>query len=82
MQTQDRKREKLSKKEAQELILKNFEENLKRMHIKGLIGGQEVFAQMILDNINNGKTLEDIKHLCETTLHKETSETMEKVINK
>lgn len=81
METQDRKKKKPSKKEAQELMIKTFEEEVRKHHVKGLIQGQEVFAQMVLDNINNGKTLDDIKHLCEVTLHKEIAETMEKVIN-
>lgn len=82
MEIQDRKKKKPSKKEAIDLMMKNFEQKLKENHIKGLIQGSQVFAQMVLDNIENDKTLDDIKHMCEMQLHKETAETMEKVANK
>ena len=62
------------------MIVKTFEQELKKNHIKGMIQGQEVFAQTILDYINNGKTLDDIKRFCETTLH--SKETFEKIIMK
>lgn len=49
-------------------IVEVFENNLKKNYIKALIQGQEVFAQTILNHINNGKTVEDIKRFCEITL--------------
>lgn len=74
------KKKKPTKKEAQDMIVKTFEQELKKNHIKGMVQGQEVFAQTILDYINNGKTLDDIKRFCETTLN--SKETFEKIIMK
>lgn len=74
------KKRKPSKKEMQQKVVDTFEKRLKEMHIKGMIQGSEIFSQLILDNIANGKTLDDIKSLCETNLH--SKETMEKVVMK
>lgn len=71
------KKRKSTKKEAQSMIVKTFEQELKKNHIKALIQGREIFAQTILDYINDGKTIEDIKRFCETTLH--SGEVTEKV---
>lgn len=49
-------------------IVETFENNLKKNYIKALIQGRELFAQIILDYIKDGKTIEDIKKFCETTL--------------
>lgn len=58
-------------------IVETFENNLKKNYIKALIQGRELFAQIILDYIKDGKTIEDIKKFCETTL--KSGETTEKV---
>lgn len=76
MQESHRKK-KPTKKEAQGMIVKTFEQELKKNYIKALIQGREIFAQTILDYINDGKTIEDIKRFCETTLH--SDEVTEKV---
>lgn len=49
-------------------IVEAFENNLKKNYIKALIQGQEIFAQTILNYINNGKSIDDVKRLCEATL--------------
>lgn len=76
MQESHRKR-KPTKKEAQGMIVKTFEQELKKNYVKALIQGREIFAQTILDYINDGETIEDIKRFCETTLH--SGEVTEKV---
>lgn len=76
MQESHRKK-KPTKKQAQSMIVKTFEDELKKNYVKALIQGREIFAKTILDYINDGKTIEDIKRFCETTLH--SGEVTEKV---
>ena len=66
---ESRKRKKPTKKEMQQKVVDTFQTELKRNYIKALVQGREIFAQTILDNIANGKTLDDIKRLCEVSLH-------------
>lgn len=76
MQGSHRKK-KPTKKEAQSLIVKTFESELKKNYIKNMIQGRDIFAQTILDYINSGKTIDEIKSFCESTLH--SGEVTEKV---
>lgn len=78
MQESHRKK-KPTKKQAQSMIIKTFEDELKKNHIKGMVQGGEIIAKTILDYINNGKTIEEIKSFCEATLH--NSNIMEKIAN-
>lgn len=79
MQESHRKK-KPTKKQAQSMIIKTFEDELKKNHIKALIQGSEINSQIIIDMINNGKELDEIKSFLITNLH--NKETMEKVIMK
>lgn len=73
------RKKKPTKKEAQSMIVKTFESELKKNHIKGMVQGGEIFAKTILDYINSGKTIDEIKSFCESTLH--NRDTMEKIAN-
>lgn len=75
MQESHRKK-KPTKKQAQSMIVKTFEDELKKNYIKNMIQGRDIFAQTILDYINSGKTIDEIKSFCESTLH--SSEMIEK----
>lgn len=79
MQGSHRKK-KPTKKETQSMIVKTFEDELKKNYIKALIQGSEINSQIIIDMINNGKELDEIKSFLITNLH--NKETMEKVIMK
>lgn len=74
---QSHRKKRPSKKEAQSMIVKTFENELKKNYIKNMIQGQEIFAKTILDYINSGKTIDEIKSFCEKALH--MSEVTEKV---
>lgn len=78
MQGSHRKK-KPTKKEAQSMIVKTFEQGLKKNHIKGMVQGGEIMAKTILDYINSGKTIDEIKGFCESVLH--SSDKMEKIAN-
>lgn len=80
MQNQSRRRKKPTKKEMQQNVVNTFQSELKKNYVKALIQGSEIFCQLILDNINNGKTLEDIKSLCENNL--KNKNVMENIVNK
>lgn len=73
------KKKKPTKKQAQSMIVKTFEDELKKNHIKGMVQGGEIMAKTILDYINSGKTIDEIKKFCESTLH--SGDTMEKIAN-
>ena len=71
------KKRKPTKKEAQNMIFKTFKDELKKNHIKGLVQGGNVMAKTILNYINSGKTIDEIKSFCEVTLH--SNDTIENI---
>ncbi len=72
-----RKKKKPTKKEAQDLIVETFKNNIKNAHINGIVQGGEIIATIVLEDINNGKSLEEIKNFCALLLHnKETMKNM------
>lgn len=81
-QNQSRRKKKPTKKESIQMVIDNFEAEIKKHHIKGLVQGGEIIAQTILDFIKDGKDLDYIRDYCESTLKSSQDGTMEKVINK
>ena len=68
MATQSRKPKKPTKKQMIEQIPKVVESDLKKNFIKNLVQGFEISNQMILDKINNGATLDEVKSFVELNL--------------
>jgi len=79
MATQSRKPKKPTKKQMIEQIPKVMEQDLKKNFIKNLVQGFEISNQMILDKINNGATLEEVKSFVELNL--KNKDVVEKVAN-
>ena len=79
MTTQSRKPKKLTKKQMIEQIPKVFEQDLKKNFVKNIMIGFESCNQMILDKINNGATLEEVKNFVELNL--KNKDVVEKVAN-
>ena len=79
MATQSRKPKKMTKKQMIEQIPKVVESDLKKNFIKNIMIGCESCKQMILDKINNGATLEEVKSFVELNL--KNKDVVEKVAN-
>lgn len=65
--------------ELKEKIVDTFNKELKGNYIKNLIEGSEIAYTLILDNINKGYSLEQVKAFCELQLSPKGKETMRKV---
>ena len=79
MSTQSHKPKKPTKKQMIEQIPKVVESDLKKNFIKNIMIGFESCNQMILDKINNGSTLEEVKSFVEMNL--KNKDVVEKVAN-
>lgn len=79
MATQSHKPKKSTKKQMIEQIPKVVESDLKKNFIKNIIIGFESCNQMILDKINSGATLEEVKSFVELNL--KNKDVVEKVAN-
>lgn len=79
MATQSHKPKKPTKKQMIEQIPKVAESDLKKNFIKNIIIGFESCNQMILDKINSGATLEEVKSFVE--LNSKNKDVVEKVAN-
>jgi hypothetical protein len=79
MTTQNRKPKKPTKKQMIEQIPKVVESDLKKNFIKNIMIGFESCNQMILDKINSGASLEEIKNFVELNL--KNKDVVEKVAN-
>ena len=79
MAIQSRKPKKPTKKQMIEQIPKVMEQDLKKNFIKNIMIGFESCNQMILDKINNGATLEEVKNFVELNL--KNKDVVEKVAN-
>ena len=77
---EDRKKKKPTKAEAMASIFKHFEDKLKDGYILNMMQGFEIANQMLLDYINSGHTIEEVKSFIEKNLIKEGKETMIKVV--
>lgn len=75
---EDRKVKKLTKKQALEQIPIIMEQELKSNYIKNMVMGFELGQQMILDYINNGHTIEEVREFVTKNLKKEN---LEKVVD-
>ncbi len=58
-------------------IAKYVELQLKKNFVKNIIMGGDVAYEMILNKIDNGSTLEDIKNFCKQMLSKKGKQAME-----
>ena len=79
MTTQSRKPKKPTKKQMIEQIPKVMEQDLKKNFIKNIMIGFEISNQMILDKINNGASLVEVKNFVELNL--KNKDVVEKVAN-
>ena len=79
MATQSRKPKKPTKKQMIEQIPKVVESDLKKNFITNIVIGFESCNQMILDKINSGATLEEVKNFVELNL--KNKDVVEKVAN-
>lgn len=79
MTTQSHKPKKPTKKQMIEQIPKVMEQDLKKNFIKNIMIGFKSCNQMILDKINNGATLEEVKNFVELNL--KNKDVVEKVAN-
>lgn len=76
---QSRKPKKPTKKQMIEQIPKVVESDLKKNFIKNIMIGFESCNQMILDKINSGASLEEVKNFVELNL--KNKDVVEKVAN-
>ena len=79
MTTQSRKPKKPTKKQMIEQIPKVVESDLKKNFVKNIMIGFESCNQMILDKINSGASLEEVKNFVELNL--KNKDVVEKVAN-
>lgn len=79
MTTQSRKPKKPTKKQMIEQIPKVMEQDLKKNFVKNIMIGFESCNQMILDKINSGASLEEVKIFVELNL--KNKDVVEKVAN-
>ena len=75
---EDRKAKKPTKKQLLEQIPIVMEQELKSNYIKNMVMGFELGQQMILDYINNGHNIEEVKEFATKNLVKEN---LEKVVD-
>lgn len=55
-------------KQQEKIITDKLNESLKEANFQGLKAGAKGILGAVLDMCNNGKTVEDIKKFCETSL--------------
>lgn len=67
---QDRKKRQTKKEKIEQIeqLGKYVDTTLKENFIKNLVQGGEICAQNILDMINDGATVEEVKSFCESLL--------------
>lgn len=63
-------------------IIDRYNQEVKNAHIKNIMIGFETANQMILDNINNGASLDEIKKFIELNLSTQGKKAMKKAIDK
>lgn len=76
---QDHKTKKPTKKQMIDSIPKVMEDELKKNYIKNMIQGSEIAYSMMLEYINEGHTLEEVKSFIEKTLEPKNKKVMELV---
>ena len=65
-------------KELEQLIVKEFKREVESQHIKNIAIGFETANQLILDKINEGSDIEEIKSFCEKNI--KNKDIMNKII--
>lgn len=55
-------------KQQEKIVTEKFKEQLKEANFQGLKAGAKGILGAVLDMCNQGKTVEDIKQFCETSL--------------
>ena len=55
-------------KQQEKIITEKFKEQLKEANFQGLKAGAKGIVGAVLDMCHQGKTVEDIKQFCETSL--------------
>ena len=79
---QSHRKKKLTKAEISELIKSVVDKNLKDNYVKNMAQGGYFAQQMILDYINMGKSLDEIKSFIEKNLSQSGKEIMENYLVK
>ncbi len=69
------------KNEAVQEIVDHFEKKLKENFIKNIMMGWETANKMILNYINDGHDIEDVKTFLENNLKPANKKKMEKIVN-
>ena len=77
---EDRKKKKPTKAEAMASISEYVETTLKNGFVLNMTQGFEVANQMMLDYINSGHNIDEVKSFIEKNLTKEGKEAMIKVV--
>lgn len=74
------KKKKQTKAEMIASIPKHVEDKLKEGYIKNMVQGFTLANKMLLDYINDGHTIDEVKSFVEKNVSKDGIKTMEKVI--
>lgn len=77
---EDRKKKKPTKAEAMASISRHVDDTLKNGFVLNMTQGFEVANQMMLDYINSGHNIDEVKSFIEKNLTKEGKEAMIKVV--
>jgi len=78
---QDHKSKKPTKAQLIESIPNAMKSELNKNFILNMIQGSDLAYQMMLDYINSGHTLDEVKSFIEKNLSKEGRESIEKIAN-
>lgn len=76
------RKKKLTKAESMELVKRVMDKDLKDNYVKNMAQGGYFAQQMILDYINMGKSLDEVKSFIEKNLSQSGKETMENYLVK
>lgn len=78
VQFQSHKNKKPTKKQLEQSVVNKFQSEVKSQHIKNIMIGFETANQLILDKINEGSNIEEIKSFCEKNI--KNKDIMNKII--
>jgi hypothetical protein len=68
VQFQSHKNKKPTKKQLEQSVIDKFQSEVKSQHIKNIMIGFETANQLILDKINEGSDIKEIKSFCEKNI--------------
>lgn len=77
-----REKKKLTRKQMEDKILRLHEKTNKEFHLKGLSQGYNISNEMILDYINKGHDLEEVKSFIEKNVSEEGKNVFDKMLMK